>query len=56
MDNVEFAKIKQQFASVDVDEKIRIYTNTRGLTENQFRELLLLFPLNELGKLEAAMG
>ena len=55
MDYVEFAKIKEQFKQASTEAKIEMYVNARGLDSAQYRELLTLFPLNELGKLEAAL-
>ena len=56
MDYVEFMKMKEQFKQADTQSKIEIYVNARGLDSAQYRELLTLFPLNELGKLEEALG
>ena len=53
---LDFDKIKQVFINVDVDEKIRIYTTTEGLSVEQFRELLRYYPIQYLSKLEKAMG
>ena len=53
---VDFNKIKQDFINADVDEKIRIYTTTEGLSVEQFRELLRYYPIQYLSKLEKAMG
>lgn len=52
----EFKKIKEQFVNADLDEKIRIYTSTAGLTVDQFKELLREFPIQHLEKLERAMA
>lgn len=52
----EFQTIKQNFISAGVDEKIRIYTTTEGLSVDQFKELLREFPLQHLEKLEKAMA
>ena len=41
---VDFDKIKQDFINADVDEKIKIYTTTEGLSVEQFRELLRYYP------------
>lgn len=51
-----FEKIKEQFINADLEEKIRIYTTTQGLTVEQFKELLKYFPLKHLAELEKAMG
>lgn len=51
-----FLEIKEKFKSGDLDEKIRIYTTTQGLTVDQFKELLRMFPIQHLDKLETAMA
>ncbi len=53
---IDFDKIKQDFINADVDEKIRIYTTTQGLSVEQFRELLRYYPIQHLSKLEKALG
>lgn len=53
--SVNFEQIKKQFEAADLDEKIRIYTSTSGLSVDQFKELLRVFPLQYLDKLERAM-
>ena len=40
MSTVNFEEIKTKFINADLDEKIRIYTTTEGLSVAQFRELL----------------
>lgn len=52
---VDFEKVKEQFKQADLNEKIKIYTTTSGLTVDQFKELLRLYPLQHLDKLEKAM-
>ena len=52
----DFEKIKNDFINADLDEKIRIYTTTEGLTTEQFRELLKYYPIKYLSKLEKALG
>lgn len=54
--NVDFEVIKTKFANADVDEKIQIYTTVQGLTVEQYKELLRMFPLKYLDKLEQAMS
>ncbi|WP_176718839.1 hypothetical protein [Caloranaerobacter ferrireducens] len=51
-----FEEIKRRFKNADLDEKIRIYTTTQGLTVEQFKELLRMFPIQHLDKLERAMA
>ena len=52
----DFEKIKNDFINADLDEKIRIYTTTEGLTTEQFRELLKYYPIKYLSTLEKALG
>ncbi|MEJ8554935.1 MULTISPECIES: hypothetical protein [Tepidibacter] len=54
--NVNFEAIKEQFKNGSLDEQIRIYTTTSGLTVEQFKELLKYFPIQHLDKLEKAMA
>lgn len=54
--NQSFEQIKERFKAADVDEKIEIYTTVRGLTVEQYKELLKMFPIKYLDKLEKAMG
>lgn len=51
-----FNEIKERFRNANLDEKINIYTTTQGLTVEQFKELLGMFPIQHLDKLERAMG
>lgn len=51
-----FEEVKKEFQSANLDEKINIYTTTSGLTVDQFKELLRMFPIQHLGKLEKAMA
>lgn len=52
----DFEAVKQKFMNADVDDKIKIYTTTSGLSVEQFKELLKFFPLQHLSKLEKAMS
>lgn len=54
-ENLDFEIIKEKFRNADLKEKIRIYTSTSGLSVDQFKELLRLYPLQHLDKLEKAM-
>lgn len=51
-----FEDIKQEFINASLDEKIKIYTSTQGLTVEQFKELLSYFPIKHLDKLETAVN
>ena len=54
--NHTFEEVKERFSSADVDEKIEIYTTVQGLTVDQYKELLRMFPIKYLDRLEKAMG
>ena len=54
--NPNFQDVKDRFKNAGLDEKIRIYTTTQGLTVDQFKELLRMFPIQHLDKLEKAMA
>lgn len=51
-----FEEVKARFIEADLDEKIRIYTTTEGLSVAEFRELLKYYPIQHLAKLEKALG
>lgn len=53
---VNFEEIKKRFQNANLDEKIEIYTTTQGLSVEQFKELLRMFPIQHLDKLERAMS
>ncbi|MBZ6006524.1 MULTISPECIES: hypothetical protein [Paraclostridium] len=53
---INFEEVKTKFINGDLDEKIRIYTTTEGLSVEQFRELLKYYPIQHLSKLEKALG
>lgn len=52
----QFEQVKEKFINADLEDKIRIYTTTEGLTVEQFKELLKYFPIKHLAELEKAMG
>ena len=56
MSSVNFEDLKIKFINSDLDEKIRIYTTTEGLSVEQFKELLKYYPIQHLSKLEKALG
>ncbi|HLS52915.1 MAG TPA: hypothetical protein VK031_03010, partial [Tissierellaceae bacterium] len=51
-----FQHILERFQEADLEQKIEIYTTVRGLSVEQYKELLRYFPIKHLGKLEQAMG
>jgi len=56
MDPTTFETLKIKFRHADTDTKIKIYVDAEDLTQAQYKELLRMFPLNDLDKLEAALG
>jgi len=56
MENAAFENLKIKFKLADTDTKIKIYVDAEDLTQAQYKELLRLFPLNDLAKLEVALG
>lgn len=54
MEKDTFAKLRIQFIQSELDEKIKIYSQTPGLTGHQYKELLEHYPFGQLDKLEAA--
>ncbi|MDD4844805.1 MAG: hypothetical protein PHU31_10845 [Anaerotignum sp.] len=55
MNTDEFSKLKLKFIQADLNEKIALYTQTPGLTNPQYKELLKNYPYDQLSKLEAAL-
>ena len=55
MELFQFQELKERFKSMSTDDKINTYISAEGLSQGQYRELLKLFPINELGKLEEAL-
>ena len=52
MEKQQFQKLKDIFQKASVDEKIDMYMSTEGLSQEQYKELLRIFPLEHLYKLE----
>ena len=52
----KFEDIKKEFINASLEEKIKIYSSTQGLTVEQFKELLAYFPIKHLDKLEEAVN
>jgi uncharacterized membrane protein YfcA len=55
MDTLEFATIKNEFQQADLEKKIELYVNTPGLTTEQYKELLRMYPITELDRLDKAL-
>ena len=56
MELTAFETLKSKFKQADTETKITMYVEAEELTQHQFKELLRLFPLQDLNKLEAALG
>lgn len=54
--NENFEHILERFKEANLDQKIEIYTSVKGLSVEQFKELLRYFPIKELGRLEKMMA
>lgn len=55
MNDIEFTNLKAEFQKVDIEGKINLYINTEGLSREQYKELLKMYPINQLNKLENAL-
>ena len=51
----EFTQLKKQFENSNVEQNIDIYVSSEGLSSLQYKELLSLFPMEQLDKLENAL-
>ncbi len=56
MNDIQFANIKAEFQKADLEGKIRLYVTTEGLSTQQYKELLGMYPVGELEELEKALG
>ena len=55
MDIQRFEMLKNRFRTADTDTKINLYVEAEDLTQSQYKELLRMFPLKEMHRLEAAL-
>lgn len=55
MDYKDFEKLKERFSRANTDEKVSLYVNTRGLTKDQYRELLEMYPKKDWNLLDQAL-
>lgn len=51
-----FEVVRRRFIEADVEEKIKIYATTPGLTTEEYKLLLKLFPIKHLNRLEKALS
>jgi hypothetical protein len=54
--NENFYEIKERFIAADLDTKIEIYTTVQGLSVDQYKELLSVFPIKYLDRLDKALA
>jgi len=56
MDNtMDFEHVKEEFSNASVDRKVELYVSAEGLTQEQYKDLLRLFPTDKLSLLEQAL-
>jgi len=56
MDNtLDFEHVKEEFSNASVDRKVELYVSAEGLTQEQYKDLLRLFPTDKLSLLEQAL-
>lgn len=55
MEKDEFIQLKLRFTQADLEEKIRLYTQTPGLDVRQYKELLKIYPYEHIAELEKAL-
>ncbi len=55
MNDIEFTNLKAEFQKVDIEGKVKLYVNTEGLSKEQYKELLKMYPVNQIDKLEEAL-
>lgn len=55
MDYKDFVKLKERFSRANTDEKVSLYVNTPGLTKDQYRELLEMYPKKDWNLLDQAL-
>lgn len=51
----EFVKLRNEFEKADLQRKIEIYAYTENLTQEQYKSLLMLYPMDKLVELEKAL-
>ena len=56
MDNTaNFERVKEEFSNADLDRKVQLYVSAEGLTQDQYKDLLQMFPSDQLPLLEQAL-
>ena len=55
MEKDEFIQLKLRFTQADLEEKIRLYTQTPGMDVRQYKDLLKIYPYEHIAELEKAL-
>ena len=55
MEAVDFNRFLDKFRTADSEERIDLYCHTPDLTQEQYMQLLRLFPPSQIKELEKAM-
>jgi len=50
-----FEAMKTRFREANTDTKIKMYVDAQDLTQHQYKELLRMFPMSALDRLERAL-
>ncbi len=56
MEKDKFMELKLRFTQADLQEKIKIYTETPGLDVRQYKELLKIYPYEHISELEKGLA
>ncbi|MDR1540963.1 MAG: hypothetical protein LBU32_23790 [Clostridiales bacterium] len=51
----DFERVKEEFDAADLNRKVQLYVTAEGLSQDQYKDLLKMFPVNELYLLEDAL-
>ena len=51
----DFEQLKQEFSNADLERKVQMYVSAEGLTQEQYKDLLKMFPVDQLSRLEQAL-
>ena len=52
---IDFERVKEEFSNADIDRKVQIYVSAEGFTQEQYKDLLTMFPSDQLSLLEQAL-
>jgi len=52
---LDFEHVKEEFSNADINRKVELYVSAEGFTQEQYKDLLKLFPMDQLSLLEQAL-